>query len=119
MGDTNTKTCRVIHKNDSIGVFGLGEINDRGEDFIEFCKLNNLVIANSLFTHHPRYLYTWTSPDGKIRNQIDNITVCQKWKKSIKNCKTLPDADCNSDHQLLYMVFQIKLSKIKKTPPPL
>ena len=32
-----------------------------------------LVIANTLFQQHKRGLYTWTSPDGQHRNQIDYI----------------------------------------------
>jgi len=32
--------------------------------------LDPWVIANTLFQQHKRRLYTWTSPDGKHRNQI-------------------------------------------------
>ena len=38
-----------------------------------FCQENTLVIANTLFQQHKRRLYTWTSPDGQYRNQIDYI----------------------------------------------
>ena len=38
-----------------------------------FCKENALVAANTLFQQHKRRLYTWTSPDGQHRNQIDSI----------------------------------------------
>ena len=34
---------------------------------------NALVITNTLFQQHKRRLYTWTSPDGQHRNQIDYI----------------------------------------------
>ena len=34
---------------------------------------NKMVIANTLFQQHKRRLYTWTSPDGQYRNQIDYI----------------------------------------------
>ena len=30
-----------------------------------FCQENTLVIANTLFQHHKRRLYTWISPDGQ------------------------------------------------------
>ena len=40
---------------------------------IEFCQENALVITNTLFQQHKRRLYTWTSPDGQHRNQIDYI----------------------------------------------
>ena len=32
-----------------------------------------MVITNTLFQQHKRRLYTWTSPDGQHRNQIDYI----------------------------------------------
>ena len=47
------------------GKFGLGVRNEAGKRLIEFCQENALVIANTLFQHHKRRLYTWTSPDGQ------------------------------------------------------
>ena len=53
------------------GKRGLGVRNDVGQRLIEFCQETALVIANTLFQQHKRRLYTWTSPDGQHRNQID------------------------------------------------
>ena len=55
------------------GKFGLGVQNEVGKRLTEFCQENALVIANTLFQQHKRRLYTWTSPDGQYRNQIDYI----------------------------------------------
>ena len=55
------------------GKFVLGVRNEAGQRLIEFCQENALVIANTLFQQHKRRLYTWTSPDGQHRNQIDYI----------------------------------------------
>ena len=49
------------------GKFGLGMQNEAGQRLIEFRQENTLVIANTLFQQHKRRLYTWTSPDVKIR----------------------------------------------------
>ena len=65
------------------GKFGLGVQNEAGQRLIEFCQQNGLVIANSLFQQHKRRLYTWTSPDGQYRNQIDYILCSQRWRISI------------------------------------
>ena len=54
----------------------------------------DLVIANTLFQQHKRRLYTWTSPDGQYRNQIDYILCSQRWRSSIQSAKTRPRADC-------------------------
>ena len=55
------------------GKFGLGIQNEAGQRLIEFCQDNALVIANTLLQQHKRRLYTWTSPDGQHRNQMDYI----------------------------------------------
>ena len=60
------------------GKFGLGIQNEAGQRLIEFCQGNSLVIANTLFQQHKRRLYTWTSPDGQYRNQIDYILCSQR-----------------------------------------
>ena len=59
------------------GKFGLGMRNETGQRLIEFCQENALVIANTLFQQHNSRLYTWTSPDGQHRNQIDYILCTQ------------------------------------------
>ena len=100
------------------GKFGLGMRNEAGQRLIEFCQENALVIANTLFQQHKRRLYTWTSPDGKHRNQIDYIFCNQSWRSSIQSAKTRPGIDCGSDHELLITKFRLKLKKIGKTARP-
>ena len=84
----------------------------------EFCQKNVLIIANTLFQQHKRRLYTWTSPDGQHRNQIDHILCRQRWRSSIQSVKTRPGADCGSDHELLIAKFRLKLKKVGKTTQP-
>ena len=67
------------------GIFGLGIENEAGQRLIEFCQVNALVIANTLFQQHKRRLYTWTSPDGQHRNQIDFILCSQRWRCSVQS----------------------------------
>ena len=76
IGDWNAKVgsqeiTRVM------GKFGLGVQNEAGQRLTEFCQENALVIANTLFQQHKRRLYTWTSPDGQYRNEIDYI-LCSR-----------------------------------------
>ena len=100
------------------GKFGLGMRNEAGQRLIEFCQENGLVIANTLFQQHKRRLYTWTSPDGQHRNQIDYNFCSQRWRSSIQSTKTRPGADCGSDHELLITKFRHKLKKVGKTARP-
>ena len=112
IGDWNAKvggqeTPRVT------GKFGLGVQNEARQRLIEVCQEDTLLIANTLFQQHKRRLYTWTSPDGQPRNQIDHI-ICspsQRWRSSIQSAETRLGADCGSDHELLIAKFRLKLKK--------
>ena len=100
IGDWNAKVgCQEIPA--VTGKFGLGTRNEAGQRLIEFCQENALVIENTLFQQHKRRLYTWASPDGQHRNQIDYILCSQRWRSSIQSAKTRPGADCGSDHHQL------------------
>ena len=94
------------------GKFGHGMQNEAGQRLIEFCQENELVIANTLFQQHKKRLYTWTSPDGQYRNQIDYILCSQRWRSSIQSTKTRPGVDCGSDK------IQTQLKKLRKTARP-
>ena len=84
----------------------------------EFCQENALVIANTLFQHHKRRLYTWILPYGQRRNQIDYSLCSQRWRSSIQLAKTRPGADCGTEHELLIAKFRLKLKKVGKTTRP-
>ena len=66
-------------------------------------------------TQEITYLYTWTSPDGQYRNQIDYILCNQRGRSSIQLAKTRLGTDCGSDHELLIAKFKPKLTKVGKT----
>ena len=83
LGDWNAK----VGSQETPGVtgkFGLGTRNEAEQRLIEFCQENALVIANTVFQQHKRRPYTWTSPDGQHRNQIDYILCSQRWRSSIQ-----------------------------------
>ena len=117
IGDWNAKV-RSQETPWATGKFGFGMWNEAGQRLIEFCQENALVVANTLFQQHKRRLYTWTSPDGQHRNQIDYILCSQRWRNSIQSPKSRPEADCGSDHELLITKFRLKLKKVGKTARP-
>ena len=82
------------------------------------CQENALIIANTLFQQQKRRLYTWASPGGQYRNQIDYIFCSQRWRSCIQSAKIRPGADCGSDHELLIAKFSLKLKKVDKTTRP-
>ena len=68
--------------------------------------------------YNKRRLYTWRSPDGPYRNQINYILCSRRWRSSIQSAKTRPGADCGSDHELLIAKFRLKLKKVGKSTRP-
>jgi len=77
---------------------------------IDFCHANDLYITNTLFMQNmPNRCWTWESPGGAVRSQIDFILVSSYGRGSIKNSRAYPSADIGSDHQLLLANLKLKL----------
>ena len=113
MGDLNAKVGEG-RLDDIVGPYGLGERNERGDRWVEWCVENKQVVLNTWFRHHPRKLWTWMSPGDRYRNQIDFITINKRFQNSVKNIRTYPGADCNSDHVPVVLDLNLKLKIIKK-----
>lgn len=118
LGDFNAKVGETKldnHLRSVVGNYGMGMRNDRGEMLIEFCAEHGLYVSNTHFQHHIRRLYTWKSPDGHTRNQIDYLLVKSRWKTSIRDVKTYPGLDCGSDHNALVAELCLKLRRPPRT----
>ena len=86
MGDFNAVVGNDITEDwpEVIGKFGFGNHNPRGLNLLQFCAINNLIIANTIFKHNEKRRYTWTSTDFKTKKQIDYIVFQSKWKPNLK-----------------------------------
>ena len=91
-----------------MGKLGLSKMNENGHLFTDFCQENELVIGGTLFGHKDIHKYTWESPDGLTRNQIDHVAINRKWVGSLKDVRTKRGADVASDHVLV--VARVRLS---------
>ena len=100
------------------GKFGLGVQNEAGQRLTEFFQEKALVLANTVFQQHKRWLYTWTLLAGQYQNQIDYTLCSWRWRSSIQSANTRLGADCGSDHELLIAKFSLKLKKAGKTIRP-
>lgn len=106
MGEFNAKIgMREANENDVMGLFGYGTRNERGEKLITFCRQHELFIANLLFKKQSQRKWTWLSPNGITKNEIDYFIVPRKLKMCVKNVEEINCLKDFSDHRLLRMKF--------------
>ena len=88
MGDLNAKVgTEQDPQKVVVGQHGLGERNERGDLWVDWCTTPEQVIMNTWFQHEKRHLYTWKCPGDTTRNQIDYITINQRFRNSILQVK--------------------------------
>ena len=119
MGDWNAKVGKDNETwGPTIRKFGYGEMNDRGERLLYFCKENSLIVSNTLFKHKPSRKWTWTSPDHKPKNMIDVILIRDRWRSAVDNTRSFQSVDIGSNHSLVVakirVKFNVETSKKKK-----
>jgi hypothetical protein len=74
--DFNTKLNRGDVFKLSIGKESFrGISNDNGVRVVNFATFKNLVVQSTTVPHCDIHKYTWTSPEGKTCNQIDQILI--------------------------------------------
>ena len=105
LGDNNTNREEVM------GKFGVGAMNDNGERLCDFCSANGLVITGTIFPHKEIHKLTWRSPDGKTVNQIDHVMVNGRMRTSILETEVMRGEDVYSDHYLLRTKIREKLAR--------
>lgn len=113
MGDLNAKVGKG-RVDRVVGPFGLGERNDRGDRFVEWCQEKAQIVVNTWFRHHKRHLWTWKAPGDGVRNQIDYITINERYRNAITQARTFPGADVNSDHVPIVSTVKLKLKQLRK-----
>ena len=115
MGDLNAKVgADNVGYESCMGREGVGEMTDNGQRFADMCLENGLVIGGTVFRHKTIHKLTWTSPDGRTNNQIDHITINQKWRRSMTDVRVIRGADVSSDHHLVLCKLRVKLKRTTK-----
>ena len=112
MGDFNAKVGNET-SGKTIGPFGLGKRNERGDRLIHWCEEKGLAVMNTWFDVHPRHIYTWVSPGDRARNQIDYIIFSQRYRSAVSKVKTYPGADANSDHVPVVATVKLHFKTLK------
>ncbi|KAK2723016.1 hypothetical protein QYM36_003266 [Artemia franciscana] len=97
-----------------IGSYGLADRNENRALLIDFASTNNVLIGGTQYRHKDIHKYTWTSPDGTTRNQINHFLINRKWRSSLQDVRTLREADAGSEHSLCIAKIVLKVKTLKK-----
>ena len=65
-----------------------------------------------MFPHKDVHKYTWTSPDGQYRNQIDHVAI--RSQGSVQDTRVHRGADVRSDHNLVIVKTKLRLKSTGK-----
>jgi hypothetical protein len=79
---------------------------------VNFATSKNLVVKSTMFPLRNIHKYTWTSPDGKIDNQIDHVLIDRRWQSSILDVRSFRGADCDTDHYLVVAKVRERLERM-------
>ena len=97
IGERNEGWQKVIERH------GVGRMSEKGERPATFCGNNYLVIGGSLFKHRDIHKITWTSPNVRVRNQIDHIIIINgRYRALLMNTRAKRGTGANLDGHMIY-----------------
>ena len=112
MGDFNAKVGRKEDgDNETVGMYGMGNRNDRGERLIQFARSRNLVITNTFFKKPSKRKWTWISPNRETRNELDYILtndIC-----NALNTEVISKVNIGSDHRLVRSTVRLNAKLLR------
>ncbi|GFO40368.1 craniofacial development protein 2-like protein [Plakobranchus ocellatus] len=106
MGNSNAKVRRERVR-DVVGPSGIGALNERESRLIEWCQISDFTITYNWYQNHPRRQWTWKRTADRSRNKIEFIFIQRRFRNAVKTSKSLPGADCDSDHIPVMCKFKI------------
>ncbi|KAK6743278.1 hypothetical protein RB195_010501 [Necator americanus] len=97
--DFNAKLGKATEEEYRIGRFGLGDRNENGNRLAGLLSAARLFHGNSLFMKKDHRRWTWESPNGATRAEIDHILTNRRW--CLLDVSVVPSFCSGSDHRLL------------------
>ena len=84
----------------TIGQYGLDDMNTRGQWLKSWAATQRLTIANTFFKKQLDKRHTYTGPN-KIQRQIDYFLVNKRFWKTTDDCESTQSIDLGSDHKAI------------------
>ncbi|KAK6748230.1 hypothetical protein RB195_001075 [Necator americanus] len=99
VGDFNAKLGKATEEEYRIGRFGLEDRNENGNRLAGLLSAARLFHGNSLFMKKDYRRWTWESPNGATRAEIDHILTNRRW--CLPDVSVVPSFSSGSGHRLL------------------
>ena len=118
LGDFNARVGMLDTGNNPwqgvIGKHGLSECNFVGEEFLEFCALNQFSIMNTWFQKKKIYQGTWTHPATKKCHMIDFVVIKAEQRVVCRDVQVMRGANCWTDHKLVRAKLKVTVPRSAK-----
>ena len=100
MGDFNAKVGGQTNTSERVTEwFGLGQRNERGDTLVEWATSKNFKIMNTQFQKKAGRRWTWRSPDGNTKNEIDYIKTDKP--SMVTDVTVINRVNIGSDHRMV------------------
>ena len=107
MGDFNAKLGKRDGDELQVGQFRVGHRNRRGHQLASFMEKEGLYMMNSFFRKREHRKWTWQSPDGATRNEIDFIMSTKK--QMFNDVSVINSVKTGSDHRMVRGTLNINI----------
>ncbi|PZC71243.1 hypothetical protein B5X24_HaOG213755 [Helicoverpa armigera] len=101
--DVGKKSCDELR----VGQFGYEQRNPRGQRLADFLEKEELFMMNSFFQKPPHRKWTWLSPDGFTRNEIDFFMTDKK--RIFSDVSVINRVKTGSDHRIVRASLNINV----------
>ena len=100
MGDFNANVGGQTNTSErATGCFVLGQRNERGDTLVEWATSTNFKIMNTQFQKKAGRRWTWRSPDGNTKNEIDYIMTDKP--STVTDGTVINRVNTGSDHRMV------------------
>ena len=107
LGDWNASVGTRLHPLEpSIGAYGYGNRNRRGDQLVSFCQQHGWDVASTFCKQRSGRKWTWRSPNGITLKEYDLFLVRRTTR--VRNVHVINQFNFRSDHRLVRLTLDLE-----------